>query len=111
METEFVALSGIAQEAVWLKRFMNHLNIATSNGPLVIYSDSQSSIVYTKDPKFHNRTKHIDIKYHFVKDLVARGEILLEYIPTSVMVADPITKALVRCDHEKHVKSQGLCNL
>ena len=90
---------------------MNHLSVTTSNGPLVIYSDSQSSIAYTKDPKFHNRTKHIDIKYHFVKDLVARGEILLKYIPISIMVADPMTKDLVRNDHDTHVRSQGLCKL
>ena len=90
---------------------MNHLSVITSNRPLVIYSDSQSSITYTKDPKFHNRTKHIDIKYYFVKDLIARKEILLEYIPTSIMVADPMTKSLIRNDYEKHIRPQGLCNL
>ena len=76
-----------------------------------MYSDSQSSIAYTKDPKFHNRTKHIDIKYHFVRDLVERGEINLEYIPTNVMIADPMTKAIVRNVFEKHVRAQGLCRL
>ena len=111
MEAEFVALSAAAQEAVWLKRFMNHLNITTSNEPVTVFSDSQSSIAYTKDPKFHNRTKHIDIKYHFVKDLVAHGEIDLEYIATSEMVADPLTKAVARNVFEKHVRVQGLCKL
>ena len=111
MEAEFVALSAAAQEAVWLNQFVNHLRVTTSNEPIVIYSDSQSSIAYTKDSKFHNRTKYIGIKYHFFKDLVACGEIILEYIPTDVMIADPMTKAIIRNVYEKHVRAQDLCRL
>ena len=90
---------------------MNHLKVTTSSEPIVIYSDSQLSIAYTKDLKFHNRTKHIDIKYHFVKNLVAREEINLEYIPTDVMIADHMTKVIVRNVYEKHVRAQCLYRL
>ena len=58
-------------------------------------SDSQSSIAYTKDPKFHSKTKHIDIKYHYVKDMITRGEMNLKYISTHDMIADPLTKAAI----------------
>lgn len=49
---------------------------------MTLYCDSQAAIAYTKDLKYHNKTKHIDIKYNFVRDIVANGEINLEHIPT-----------------------------
>ena len=78
MESEFIALSSTVQERVWLKRFLDHLKVTSSEELMTIMSDSQSSIAYTKDPKFHSKTKHIDIKYHYVKDMVARGEVNLK---------------------------------
>ena len=71
-------------------------------------SDSQSSIAYTKDPKFHSKTKHIDIKYHYVKDMVARGEVNLKYISTYDMIADSLIKAITRDVFEMHIKYIGL---
>ena len=70
MESEFIAFSSTVQEGVWLKRFLDYLKVTSSEEPVTIMSDSQSSIAYTKDPKFHSKTKHIDIKYHYVKDMV-----------------------------------------
>lgn len=111
MEAEFVALSAAAQEGVWLNRFLNHLNRQAPRNPVTIMSDSQSSIAYTKDSKFHSKAKHIDIKYHFVKDLVAQGEVNVKYITTQDMIADPLTKAVSRSLFQKHVKSFGLRRL
>ena len=74
MESEFIAFSSTVQEGVWLKRFLDHLKVTSSKEPVTIIGDSQSSITYTKDPKFYSKTEHIDIKYHYVKDMVARGE-------------------------------------
>ena len=105
MEAEYIAMSIVVQEAVWLKRLLNHLGLIASQDPLTIYSDSQASIAYTKDPKFHGRTRHIEIKYHFVRDLVARGEVNLEHIPTQEMITDPFTKPLARDDFMRHVVS------
>ncbi|XP_075088620.1 secreted RxLR effector protein 161-like [Nicotiana tabacum] len=78
METEFVACASVVQEVVWLKRFFEHLDITkNSQGPMTLYCDSQAAIAYTKDPKYHSKTKYIDIKYNFVIDMVASGEINL----------------------------------
>ena len=71
MEVEFIAFSSIIQEGVRVKRFLDHLKVTSSAEPMTIMSNSQSSIAYTKDPKFYSKTKHIDIKYHYVKDMVA----------------------------------------
>ena len=56
MEFEFVACASAVQEAVWLKKFFEHLNIAkNSKGPMILYCDSRVAITYTKDPKYHNK--------------------------------------------------------
>jgi len=63
MESEFLAYASAIQEIVWLKRFFQHLSIAkNSKGPMILYCDSQAAIAYTKDPKHHSKTKHIDNK-------------------------------------------------
>ena len=108
MESEFIAFSSTVQEGVWLKRFLDHLKVTSSEEPVTIMSDSQSSIAYIKDPKFHSKTKHIDIKYHYVKDIVARGEVNLKYISTHNMIADPLIKAITIDVFERHIKCFGL---
>ena len=109
MESKFVACTSVVQEAICLKRFFEHLNIAkNSKGPMILYCDSQVVITYTKDLKYHNKIKHVYIKYNFVRDIVASGEINLQYIPTREMIVDPFTKAISRDLFEKHVMALGL---
>ena len=110
MEAEFVALSTVMQEGIWLKRFMEHLiNKGDSIEPVLISSDSQAAIAYTKDPKFHAKTKHIDITFNFVKDMMALKEVDAKYIATQEMVANPFTKSISKEAYFRHVKSLGLC--
>ena len=59
-----------------------------------IYEDNQGSIALTKNPEFHKRTKDIDIRYHFVREKVDDGQVLLECCPTQEMLADPMTKPI-----------------
>ncbi|OIT27592.1 retrovirus-related pol polyprotein from transposon tnt 1-94, partial [Nicotiana attenuata] len=104
-----VACASAVQEAVWLKRFFEHLDITkNSQGPMTLYCDSQAAVAYTKYPKYHSKTKHVDIKYNFVRDMVASGEINLQYIPTRSMIADPFTKAISGDLFMKHVMALGL---
>ena len=63
---------------------------------MLIYEDNQSAIAMTKNPKFHGRAKHIDIKHHFIRQQVAQGTIMFEYCPTVKMVANILTKGLSR---------------
>ena len=60
------------------------------------------------NPQQHKRTKHIDIKYHYIHDCVQKGLIDLIYLPTEEIVADILTKSLPRDKHERHVKEMGL---
>ena len=80
-------------------------------GPTTIYSDSQAMIAYVKDPKYHGRTKHIDTKNNFIRDIIARKEVILKYLPMREMVVDPFTKSISRDMFSIHIKSLGLRRL
>jgi len=65
MEAEYVAGSTAVQEGVWLRRFLREFGIvARAEEPVTIYCDSSAAIAYSKDPKYHGKTKYIDIRYH-----------------------------------------------
>jgi len=74
----------------------------------IIFADGQVAIKLSKKLQHHNRTKHIDVRYHFIRESTKLGLIQLVYISTIGMVADILTKALPWDRHEKHVKGMGL---
>jgi hypothetical protein len=93
-EAEYIALSGAGQECVWLKRLMGDLDVCTDN--CILYEDNQSAIALTKNPQFHGRSKHIAIRYHYIRELVENRVLKVEYCSTSDMIADVFTKGLCR---------------
>ena len=94
-EAEYIALSSAVQESVWLRRLTSELG-SPPKTPTTIFEDNQSAIAMTKNPQFHGRAKHIDIKYHFIREQVNCGNVQLKYCPTGEMTADIFTKALSR---------------
>lgn len=68
--------------------------------PMVIFNDNQSAIKLTENQVFHKRTKHIHVKYHFIRDKVKNKDIKLLYMPTNEMVADMLTKSLGGKKHQ-----------
>ena len=112
MEVEFIACPAATQEAIWLRRFLQSLEIVKDVfGPTTVYSDSQDMIAYVKESKYHERTKHIDTKNNFIRDIISRNEVILKYLPTHEMVADPFTKSILRDMFSIHVKSVRLRRL
>uniref|UniRef100_H3H9Q4 Integrase catalytic domain-containing protein n=1 Tax=Phytophthora ramorum TaxID=164328 RepID=H3H9Q4_PHYRM len=93
-EAEYMALSEATQEAVWLKVILCELGEMASDEAVKIYEDNQGSIALAKNPQFHKRTKHIDIRYHFVREKVEDGQVVLQYVSTTDMLADMMTKAI-----------------
>jgi hypothetical protein len=81
-EAEYVALSFATQEAIWLKAFKFELGEHSEKDAIVVLEDNQGAIALAKNPEFHKRTKHIDIRYHFVRENVETGNIGAG-IPTS----------------------------
>ncbi|KAL0427816.1 UNVERIFIED_CONTAM: Retrovirus-related Pol polyprotein from transposon TNT 1-94 [Sesamum latifolium] len=107
MEAEYVACTLADQEVVWLRRFLKSLCISVHIYDVVIYCDNKATIAYAKDPKYHGRTEHKDTKYHFIRDSIAQGEVVLKHIPTNGMIVDPFTKPLHRDVFQRHVSSIG----
>lgn len=93
-EAEYMALSEATQEAVWRKVFLSELGEMAEEEAGKIYEDNQGSIALAKNPEFHKRTRHIDIRYHFVREKVEDGEVTLEYCPANDMLADLMTKPI-----------------
>jgi hypothetical protein len=91
-EAEFVAASESAKEAVWIRRLLG--GFGTKLGPLTILCDNQSAIRLVKNPEFHQRTKHIDVKYYFIRNSQEAGEIDISYVNTEQQLADLLTKPL-----------------
>ena len=104
-----MACAATVQEDVWLKRFLQRQGItAHSEEVVTLYSDSTTALAYAKDPKYHGKSKHIEINYHFIRDTVARGEVVMKHISTGSMVVNPLTKPIARDVFQSHVDSKGL---
>jgi len=76
----------------------------------VIYCDNQSCIKLSENPIFHDRSKNIDIRYHHLRDCVAKRIMLLQYISTEEQDADILTKALSKCKFEFHRDMIGVAD-
>ena len=106
-EAEYVALASTTQEATWLRQLLQDLNVEQT-GPTVIHEDNQSAICIAQNPQYHSKTKHIHIKYHFVREKVLDNTIQLKYCPTSDMLADMLTKGLT---YDKLSRLRNLCGV
>uniref|UniRef100_A0AAV1VET7 Reverse transcriptase Ty1/copia-type domain-containing protein n=1 Tax=Peronospora matthiolae TaxID=2874970 RepID=A0AAV1VET7_9STRA len=109
-EAEYIALSLAIQEGKWIHRLLCEIVMAANEeGPeLMIHEDNQSCIKMTKNPVNHGRAKHIDIKYHHIRDEVKRGEVKLKYCETAVMLADIMTKGLHGPHHKEMTTALGI---
>lgn len=92
-ETEFIALFSACQEASWLHRILHDMKHSVGEA-ISIYEDNRSCLKLIKEEKLSNRTKHIDTRYHFVKDFVDKGDVQCKYCPTETILADLLTKPL-----------------
>jgi hypothetical protein len=106
-EAEYVAATHAAKEALWLRRLIDEI-FQPLDKPVTLYSDSQSAIALTRDGSYHARTKHIDLRYHFIRFVVQNGSIKLIYCPTDDMTADILTKALPNIKVKHFAMSLGL---
>jgi hypothetical protein len=102
--SEYVAVTHAAKEALWLRSLITQLFSLKLN-PTTLFSDNQSAIALTQDHQYHAHTKHIDIRFHFIRWIVENGSLHLVYCPTDDMVADTLTKALPLAK-VKHFASQ-----
>ena len=93
MEAEYMAAAAATQEALWLRMILEELGISMSQ-PLLIHEDNNACIHFTEHPGEHKRTKHINYRYHFVRERVQSGEIKFIPIDSKEQIADILTKTL-----------------
>ena len=93
-EAEYIALSSAVQNVSWLRRLLSQLGFLDENIPTCIFEDNQAAISIGEQEGLSQRTKHIDVRHHFIRDKISDGTVYLDYIPTGEMLADLITKSL-----------------
>jgi hypothetical protein len=91
-EAEYMSTSAALQESIWLESLLSELNL--TNSIPILHQDNQACIAMIKNPVNHGRSKHIDIRHHFIREKYQNQLISITYCPTKEMIADIFTKAL-----------------
>ena len=94
-ESEYVAASEATKEAIWFISLMSEIGHSCASA-INLFIDNQSAIRLIKNPEFHKRTKHIDVRFHFIRERQENGEISVKYVKSSEQLADIFTKGLTR---------------
>ena len=106
-EGKYVATTHAAKEALWLRSLISEV-FGDNLDSTTLFSDNQSAIALSKDHQYHARTKHIDIRYHFIRWVIENGSIRLIYCPTDDMLADTLTKSLPSVKAKHFASELGL---
>ena len=109
-EAEYMCLSEAAKETIFCIGFLRELGYG-GIAKVSLFNDNQLAIKLAKNPVFHFRSKHIDIRFHFIRQAIQDYRILLEYLPTEEMSADVLPKALPIDKHSKCANGLRLLNL
>ena len=108
-EAEYIAASSAAKEVVWIKKFISELGIVPSIvDPIGLYCDNNGAIAQAKEPRSHQRSKHILRRYHLIREIIDRGDVKICRVPTLDNIADPLTKPLAQQKHDGHTRSMGI---
>jgi hypothetical protein len=106
-EAEYVAATHAAKECIWLRRLTGEL-FPSLQTQTTLFCDNQAALKLATEDNYHARTKHIDIRFHFIRQIIASGAIKMVYCPTDDMTADVLTKALLRWKVMCHGLGLGL---
>ncbi|UOH83757.1 hypothetical protein LQV05_006494 [Cryptococcus neoformans] len=107
MEAEYIAAAQATREIIWLRGLLKEIGLSQVDAT-TLHIDNQSTICLSHNPLSHEKSKHIDIRYHIIRERVENSEIKLAYIPTEKQRADVFTKALDGVKHGKAVKALRL---
>ena len=105
MEAEYVVASEAVKEAVWLKKFLFDLGVMRMEQvPITLCCDNSGVVAQSKDPRNHKKGKHIERKYHFIRDIIAWGDVIVAKIDSVSNLADPFTKSLPQRTFKSHLE-------
>jgi len=109
-EAEYRSLASTVSELVWLLGMLKEIGVKVQV-PVQVYSDSKAAIQIAANPVFHERTKHIEIDCHFIREKLQQGFIKVNYLPTREQPADVLTKGLSKLQHEHLLSKLGVLNI
>ena len=105
MEAEYIAASEAAKEVVWLKKFLMVLKgVLSAQSAITLYCDNSGAVANSKDPRSHKKGKHIERKYHLIREIVHRGDVKASQIASEDNLAYPFTKDLTQKIFDHHIE-------
>ena len=108
-ESEYITASKAAKEAVWIKKFITELGVVNCIVHLILlYCDNNGAIAQAKEPRSHQRSKHVLRRYHLIREIIGRNDVKREKIPTDQNIVDPLTNPLPQKKYESHVLAYGM---
>ncbi|KAK8656820.1 hypothetical protein V6N13_098755 [Hibiscus sabdariffa] len=108
-EAEYIAASEAAKEPVWIKKFITGLGVIPSISDAVyLYCDNNGAIAQAKEPRSHQRSKHILRRFHLIREIIDRGDVEICKLHTDDNIADPLTKPLAQQKNDHHTESLGI---
>ncbi|KIN98729.1 hypothetical protein M404DRAFT_31056 [Pisolithus tinctorius Marx 270] len=107
-EAEYMATCTAMKEAIWIHTLVLELETVLSHEPTPLLIDNQSAISLARNAMFHDRTKHIVIRHHFIREKVDSGEVVVNYVSTNDQVADMLTKGVSREKHVRFSEAMGI---
>ncbi|KAK6145251.1 hypothetical protein DH2020_022071 [Rehmannia glutinosa] len=108
-EAVYIAAGSCCAQVLWMRQQLRDYEVQEKEIPIMC--DNTSAIAITQNPVLHSRTKHIDVRYHFIRDQVEKKDIVLEYISTDKQLADIFTKPLCESRFEELKHELGLIEL
>ena len=103
-EAEYMGLGSATQESLYLLQLISAMDDQNTYKCVIVFEDNQGAIALSKDPANRQRSKHIDVRYPFVRDILREGKLNIKYCPTEHMVADILTKAANKFKIQKFKK-------
>ena len=108
-EDGHIAASDSAKEAVWIKKFITELGVVPSIvDPIPVYCDNNGAVAQAKEPRSHQKSKHVLRRYHLIREIISRKDVKIERVPTDQNIADPLTKELHQGKFDQHVNAIGI---
>ncbi|KAI0992387.1 hypothetical protein K3495_g15798, partial [Podosphaera aphanis] len=111
-ESEYISQAMYAKQGLWTAQLFRDLGlpqaISKNRRTVQMYGDNQGALALVKNPHLHARSKHIDVSYHFIRDLAEKRMLQITYVPTTEMIADGMTKPLARMTFERFKRLLGL---
>ncbi|KAM1100035.1 hypothetical protein ACFX2B_006478 [Malus domestica] len=108
-EAEYVAAAEAGKEAFWIMKFITELGVVpTITSPVTLYCDNNGAIAQAKEPRAHQKNKHIDRRFNIIRRYAAEGKINILKVASADNVADPLTKPMSQIQLDRHMEKMGI---